>query len=237
MKIFQLSEMLFKISCYIGIISMLINLFFVFTKLIVFDILTTIAFFSISVMFLYKGFAIFVARLRNDQEIVNFSKFLAAKNAVENAFYDLRKIPNVEEAKKYSIFSIDSNYLIGAPYATFIIVNLFLRFIPDLWYFLCTFLALILILILAQKKMLFFWQFLIVSKPDDIHYKTAIASLTQNINQINSIEISTQSFENFETEHFSEEKCKYCDSYDFCKESHGNMIKINVEFNLDSNKE
>ena len=94
-----------------------------------------------------------------------------------------------------------------------------------------------LIFIFAKYKMLFFWQFLIVSKPDDIHYKTAIASLTQSINQINSIELSTPSTGIGGSTHFSEEKCKYCDLYDFCKESYSNVVKIQVRFNSDSNKE
>ena len=68
--------------------------------------------------------------------------------------------------------------------------------------------------------MLFFWQFLTVSKPKDIHYQAALNALSEIVNDMDSVKMHFTSVQVSTHEHsdFSEQKCMGCELYDFCKE-------------------
>jgi len=149
-------------------------------------ILFNLSYVMISAMYLRNVTAVLVAKILGDQDVTNFSKFLAAKNAVQNAYYDLGKVPDIEEVKKYSLCSYYNDYLpssdsaVGTLWLTFVIV----RLIPLPWQVFVLLFASALIFILGKKNMLFFWQYLMISKPTDTHFKAAIAALEHSLSFI-----------------------------------------------------
>lgn len=180
------------------------------------DLLFTLLYMAMAVLSILKGFIIFVARILGDKEFKNFSKFLAAKNAVENAYYDLKKVPTIEELKNYSIFSPTSKYLVFDNTATVLILICIVRFLPGVWYWIIISSVLVVIVVLQSKGVFFFWQLLIVSKPENIHYEVALKALENTLEFHDSISVSV-TVQEFNGELFSEEKCNGCELYDFCK--------------------
>lgn len=188
------------------------------------NIFFVLSYIMLSVTGLKKAVTIFLARISGDKEIKSFSKFLAAKNAVQNAYYDLKRIPSIDEAKQYSRFSFTSEYIepFDAAFATiFIPYSIACHGIPFLPLILVFSFVTLIAIILAKKHMLFFWQFLILSKPENIHYEAALKALAESVSEVDSIEMHVTSFEisvNDEHHNFSGEKCKGCEFYDLCKE-------------------
>lgn len=158
-KILKFSEIAFKISTILSIIFMVSSIVCIFTATRFYDVLFNLGLLMLSATFLPNGLAIFFARILGDSDIKSFSKFLSAKNAVQNAFYDLGRIPNIEESKKYSTFSPDSKYLKNAPLAIFIIVLSFARFLPTVWYLVVFILTMIATIMLDNSKMFFSGNF------------------------------------------------------------------------------
>ena len=191
-----------------------------------YNILFIIAYIMMSFVYLPKAVGIFVARIFGNKEMQAFSKFLAAKNAVENAFYDLGRIPSIEEAQTYSTFSYYSDYVpkINALSASLWVCLAFVRILPNSWCFLGLLIVVSVFLVFAKKLNFFFWQYLIVSKPEEIHYETALAALEGSLTSLDSIKIGTISVtveelcEDLQIPEFEEEKCKGCENYDFCKD-------------------
>lgn len=183
-----------------------------------------LSYIMLSVTALKKAVTISLARVFGNEEIKSFSKFLAAKNAVQNAYYDLKKIPSIDEAKKYSIFSFTSEYITpyDAAFATWVIpYSIICHSIPFPLLLLLALFIVMVIVTLTMKHMLFFWQFLILSKPENIHYEAALKALSESVTEVDSVEMHVTSFEisgNHERKTFSEEKCKGCEFYDLCKE-------------------
>lgn len=188
------------------------------------NIFISIAFLALIVIFIPKAFAIFVGKVFKNKEIIQFSKYLSAKNAVQNAYLDLGKTPNLEEVKDYSCHQSESKYIRNGYLASLWVVMLFIRFIEGWWYWVAAILAITLLCLLESKKCLTFWQALIVSKPSEKHYKVAIAAMEETDRIINSIDVSFGVLENApDPESFDEEKCKGCPAYDFCKAESQNI--------------
>ena len=194
-----------------------------------YDVLFNMAYIMIGASYLSEGIGIFIGRILGDKEIKSFSKFLAAKNAVQNAYYDLGKVPNIDEVKNYSTFSCDSEYISSSEAGSaslwmgFILIHL----LPHPWFLLGMLALIVILFILLKKNMLFFWQFLTVSEPEEIHYQSAITALEECINCIDflvqdSVRISPDLSPNFR-----EEKCKACAYYNSCKEHSNQNNSIN----------
>lgn len=181
-------------------------------------IFSNLIFVMIATIMLSKGIAIFLANTFGNQEMRSFSQYLAAKNAVQNAYYDLRRVPNLEEVKDYSIFSTDCKYMKMVYPASLCIIISLVNVLDGGWYWLGAILAIIVLCTLEWKSHLTFWQVLIADEPDDEHYEVAIKALEEVVDWIDYLEISVGAIINSETEGFSEEKCRKCPGYDFCKE-------------------
>ena len=127
-----------------------------------------------------------------NKEITSFSKFLAAQHAVQNAYYDTGKVPNIDEVKKYSSYSYYSKHMTSKSAAIGMLwfLMMLLHHLPIPWNFLGILLVLPITVLLGRRNLLFFFQFLVVSKPSDIHYQTALAALETYIDIIDSIKIS-----------------------------------------------
>ena len=177
----------------------------------------------LSVTGLSKAVTVFLARIFGNKNFKSFSKFLAATNSIQNAYYDLKRIPSIDEAKKYSHFSFTSEYIkpSSAAFATiFIPYSIVCHRIPFPALLLIICLLTFIVITLSKKHMLFFWQFLTVSKPKDMHYKVALNALSEIVNDIDSVKMHFTSVQvsTHEQSDFSEQECMGCELYDFCKE-------------------
>ena len=71
------------------------------------NVLMTIVYMSFVVIIIPKAFAIFVGKVFRNKEMVEFSKYLGAKNAVQNAYYDLGKTTAEEWQVAKDAFNYD----------------------------------------------------------------------------------------------------------------------------------
>ncbi len=183
------------------------------------DVLLTVIYLALIVLIIPKAFIVFVGRLFRNKEMIEFSKYLGAKNAVENAYYDMGKTPNLEEVKDYSLHSADCKYTkMGYLAALWLIISV-IHFIDGWWYWIAAILSVVLVVLLNSENYLTFWQALIVSKPGEKHYKAAIAAMEETEELIDSVKVSFHVVQGMtDPENFEEEKCKGCPAYDFCKE-------------------
>ena len=182
----------------------------------VYQVAFTLSYFMLAGCLLHEGVGIFLARLFGDKEIKSFVKFHAASNATINAFNATQKVPTLEEAKQYSIFNHQNQYVKNGYMAVVFIAFSLLRFLP-IWVYIATAIALVVIVFTGEKNgWLRFWQFLVTSKPQDCHYEAAIAAMSETV----------EFFERAKFEKITEidvlrsilEICKKCENNDSCEE-------------------
>lgn len=182
-------------------------------------VLMTLVYLSFVVCIIPKAFVVFVGKVFRNKEMIEFSKYLGAKNAVQNAYYDLGKAPNMEEVKDYSLYLSECKYTKMGYVASLWVLISVIRFISGWWYWIAAILAILILMYLEHKNYLTFWQALVVSKPDEKHYKAAIAAMEETSELIDSFEITFKVIKGQpDPENFDEEKCEGCPAYDFCKE-------------------
>ena len=185
-----------------------------------YEILFSMAYIMIGFTYIAEGIGILICRIFGNKEVISFSKFLAAKNAIQNAYYDLGKLPDLDEVKHYSTISYDNDYITSrdATLATFWIGLMIVHPLPSGWNILGLLVTIVIIFTLGKNNKLIFWRFLLVSKPEDIHYKAAITALEECIRCIDFIVQDTVSITTDLAPNFTEEKCKACSYYYSCKE-------------------
>lgn len=145
------------------------------------DLLYWLLVFLCGMVLLGEAIVINYARFKKDAEITQFLKYLAAMNSARNAYYKLGRVPSMKEVRRYSAFSSESKYLNKTNFFTYIFYVMLLNVIPD-WKMMAISGALFLIFMVLEKKhMIYFWQRLIYSKPDNVHYYTALTALTECI--------------------------------------------------------
>ena len=189
------------------------------------NLFMTIMYVMIVVMMMPNAFAILVGRISRNREMIDFSKYLGAKNAVENAYYDLGRTPNIEEAIRYSNYANSCKYTKNAHLASLVCIICCVRFLSGWWYWLAAILAIVILTLLEAKNLLTVWQSLVVAKPADEHYNIAIKAMKETAEMIDAVEISYHKLETTpDPENFDEEKCNGCPAYDFCKET-SKMLK------------
>lgn len=171
-----------------------------------------------------KACAVALGRIFHNQEIINFSKYLGAKNAVENAYYDLGRVPNIEEVKDYSIHSVDCQYTKNGYMACLALIICCVRLLNGWWYWIATIFALVIMWTLEWKNHLTLWQWLVVSTPSEEHYKVAIRAMEETSEIIDCFHVVHHNVEvKFDPESFNAEKCKGCPAYTFCKEANDEL--------------
>lgn len=184
------------------------------------NLFMTIMYAMIVVMMMPNAFAIFVGRVSHDKMMTDFSKYLGAKNAVENAYYDLGRAPNIEEAIRYSIHANDCKYTKLTHLASLVCIICCVRFLTGWWYWLAAVLAILVLTLLEAKNLLTAWQCLVVSKPTDEHYNVAIKAMQETAEMIDSIQISYHMVVvEGNPEDSDEEKCEEDSAYDFCEDA------------------
>lgn len=186
----------------------------------------TIVYAMFIVMLMPKAAVVFWGKLTKNEEMLNFSKYLGAKNAVENAYYDLGRAPNMEEVKEYSTHSSECEYTKNGYMACLVLLICLVRFLEGWWYWIAAILAIAVLCILEGKNKLTFWQELVVSKPAEEHYRVAIRAMEETSELIDSIQVSYHQVNvPLDPENFNEEKCEGCPAYDFCKEESQKLAK------------
>ena len=191
-----------------------------------FNLFISVMYAMLVVMMMPKGFAILLGRLSKNKEMAEFSKYLGAKNAVENAYYDLGRAPDIEEVYRYSILANESQYVKATRLASLICIICCVRFLNGWLYWLAAVLAILILTLLEAKNLLTFWQYMVVSNPSEEHYNVAIKAMEETAEVIDSIQISYHAIETTpDPENFNEEKCKGCPAYDFCEKASVNSEK------------
>ena len=202
-----------------------------------FNVLSTVIYLMLIILLMPRAFAILGGRIIRNEDVMNFSKFLGAKNAVENAYYDLGRAPNIGEVKDYSLYSAESKYTGNGYIACLAMLISCVRFLSGWWYWIATILAIVVLCLLEGKNRLTFWQALTVSKPEEAHYMAAMRAMEETADIIDSIQVSYHRVEaNPDSENFNEEKCQGCPAYDFCKKTSEELKDEDKEMAEDSNK-
>lgn len=215
------------ISIVVALAMMIVSIWLPNTEIWV-NVFATIVYLMLFVLVLPKAFAILTGRLFRNKEMVSFSKYLGAKNAVENAYYNLGRVPNLEEVQEYSLYSSEDKYTKSSYIAALWLIISCVRFLDGWAYWLITIAAILVLCWLDWKDKLAFVQAMVVSKPDEIHYKAAIAAMEEVADTLDHVEVHFHSFELIpDPENFDEVRCseKGCPAYDFCKEESQKMAK------------
>lgn len=190
------------------------------------NVFASVLYLLLFVLILPKAIAILLGRIFRNKDMINFSKYLGAKNAVENAYYDLGRAPTMEEIKEYSIYSSEDKYTRSSYIALLWLIFSCVRFLNGWAYWLVTIAAILVLCWLEWKDKLVFFQAMVVSKPEEIHYKVAIAAMEEAADTLDHVEVHFHMFELApDPENFDEARCseKGCPAYDFCKEESQKM--------------
>lgn len=153
--------------------------------------------------------------LKGDKEIKQTFRFHAAEHAAINAYYDLKRVPTLEEIKEYSNFS----YRCGITRAirpAWIMIGIGLcRLAPGLWFVPLSLIFMILSFF-AAKKRFYFTEVVYLSEPTDFEYEVAIKAMTYAVQAKEEIErIKADFLENLENA---------CISFEFYGEGEKNPI-------------
>lgn len=178
----------------------------------------------------------FIEKRKNNKEMINVMKLHSAEHAVINAYYDLHRVPTLEEIRQYSNFTYGCGSLQKlTPSFWLCIIALCSIFLNHYVY-----IAFVIVFVLFWKplfrKMIpYFLEFLVTDEPTDREYAVAIAGLEYCLKEIQSIDIEVEIIDVDGDEvgdglcqNFSEENCKDCPCYDFCKVLKLRETKINA---------
>lgn len=174
----------------------------------------------------------FFEMLKRNEKIISLMKFHSAEHAVINAYYDLHRVPTLDEIRNYSRFSYNCGSLNEMIFVFTFWILAIAKFLTDMW--IIVFLAILFMdmFYFKKKKRLFFMEFLVTAKPTDKEYKVAIAGLEAALQEVNNMPIKVRVDEiiagmpvavaviigeSFNHD-FSEESCKECPLYNSCKE-------------------
>lgn len=125
--------------------------------------------------------------LMGNKEILQLFRFHAAEHAVINAYYDLKRVPTMEELKNYSIYSYRCGITGVAKLAWGPIgVGICILF-PGNWFFLAIG-VFVLITMWAIKKKFYFMEVLYTAEPKEFEYDAAIKAMTLAIEAKEDVE-------------------------------------------------
>lgn len=173
-----------KDACNFKIINLAIS-FILFILTLFFDFTHANLFSSAAWYFSFVGlcsteFYYFLQRLFGNKDILKNNRMHAAQHAVFNAFFDLNRVPTLEEIKNYSCYSKDcacvqsirSNWI-------FIFLSYVLLFFTDPFIFVSAIIVGISFTLWARKNNFYFLQFFHIAKPTDLEYEASIAVLKE----------------------------------------------------------
>ena len=163
----------------------------------------------------------FVLRIFKKGEYLEESRFRGALYQVINAFYDLGKVPKLEELKDYSIFSRYDPYFtreLNGP-VVFVAAGLLMNLN---WIAYLVGLAMIIIVLFALMKtnMIYAMEFLVVAKPTKMHQEVAILTLKEAVSYVDAIKVSkiiiSSPLDEIPDELIDMEDCEKCSEAENC---------------------
>lgn len=158
---------IFAIVCYLSMIpAVLLNSYLP-------TFVLALAFISLGCTKIASHIYEFVKVILKDKDTIQSFKFHAAEHAVINAYYDLKRVPTIEEIKNYSSFTYGCSVARDFREAWGFLMIGFCRFIPDFWFLIAVAICLIFSK-WADKQNFFFTEAVALSEPTDFEYDAAI---------------------------------------------------------------
>ena len=118
----------------------------------------------------------FIMRSLKVERFVQTHRFHSAEHAVVNAYYDLGRVPTLEEIKNYSNFAYNCGAEMEVKKMLPMLIMGFSRLFPnDVWIF--VFIGMLIIVFLFMKKYLYYTEIITLKEPTDLEYKVAIKTL------------------------------------------------------------
>ncbi len=155
--------------------------------------------------------------LKNDKDMKQTFRFHAAEHAAINAYYDLKRVPTLEEIKKYSNFSYRCGITRLIRPAWVMIGIGICRFFPGLWFIPLSLIFMLLSYFVAKERF-FFTEVLYLSEPTDFEYEVAIQAMTCAVELKEEVEkIHADIFENLK---------KACMCFELYEEENGDKKPI-----------
>lgn len=155
-----------------------------------------IANFCTGIMYLLWGvagssanLAYFFYKLKKDGDVLSLMRFHSAEHAVINGYYDLQRLPTLDEIKRYSSYSRacgsleqSFNLVLFGSLAIVRFLTTGLLFVPVAIF------VVILVIVLYKSNMLYFTEFMILDEPSDLEYNVAIKALDVELTNIGFFE-------------------------------------------------
>ena len=126
----------------------------------------------------------FFKRIFGSKSAQRLARFHAAEHAVINAYYDLQRVPTLEEIREYSSYSYRCGSLNSFKYGLLFLGFALARLIPGLWFILAMLVAWIVDFILVKTDGLTFMEFLVLDKPSDAEYSVAIKAMDESVKNV-----------------------------------------------------
>ena len=223
---------------FLGLTSSLI--FALFSCIRLSEILMSVAFLFWAISTAPEVIVLYVGKVFKDEEILSLCRFHGAEHSVINAYYDLNRIPTLEEISKYSEYSYNCSSLLALKNPVIILGLSLARLLPGVYYLLGILFFEFIITILIKNNLLFVLEFLVTAQPTEKEYNVAISSLKsclenvqeekKSINHMNvafllcNIKKVLKDVENIDI-NFESENCNQCEKFDFCKKVLEHEIK------------
>lgn len=178
-------KMFFNISIACFIMSIVLGFF----SIIAMNIMMSVYFLFWACYLVPDLSGLFFEKLRKNEDSLSLLRFHSAEHAAINAYYDLGRVPTLEEIRGYSNFSYSCGSLSQIiKFVPFLLVAI-TRLLPSFWFVISTIIIFTMIFWFPESK-LYFMEFLVTAEPTDREYKVAIAGIEQAVNEIKDIEIS-----------------------------------------------
>lgn len=117
----------------------------------------------------------YALRCMGSERMKQTHRYHSAEHATINAFYDLKRVPTLEEVKNYSNYSYYCGVVPKMHESLSYFVIGFCRLIPGFWYLIA--LAIVIPLIYIFRKKMYLFEYFSLLEPTDTEYKVAIAAL------------------------------------------------------------
>lgn len=193
-KIKTESKKVLKVCIIAGIFFLICSCLFSFTQTLLGRACFSMVYLAMAAYTLREGIAVAIGRLRKDEDLVEFGKYNAARNAVINAYEETGEIPTLEEASTRSRFAAYCPYVRDSGLATFLIALAILMYLPFQGYLVLGFACLIFFMVYEHKYLINFWQALTTEKPEEKHYEVAIEALKNALSDIEDFKMYGEVF-------------------------------------------
>lgn len=119
-----------------------------------------------------------------DKSAQSLARFHAAEHAVINGYYDLQRVPTIEEIHEYSSYSYRCGSLNGFNHGLLLFGFALARLIPGLWFLLAMLVACFVDFIFVKTSGLTFMEFLVLDKPSDTEYAVVIKAMEESVKNV-----------------------------------------------------